>query len=163
MRLFLQRFRRQLPHFLEGGIEQFDAAVAAEHRDRFRQIVQRLVLDPGQPVVAACEVEALGDIVEQIGDAAFEVRRGDDADGAAVGQEPGVVLRLHGAIGFVQLGFPDPEVGLFGQFARGPQPVEHAGIVGIGIEERLVEAPQPAVGFIVEGQPALAVEHGDPR
>ena len=49
-----------------------------------------VVLDPGQPVVAACEIEALGDIVEQIGDAAFEVRRGDDADGAAV--EPGVAL-----------------------------------------------------------------------
>ena len=126
MGLLLQRFRRQLPHFLESGIEQFDAAIAAEHRDRFSQIVERLVLDPRQPVIAACEIEALGDIVEQIGDAAFEVRRGDDADGAAVGQEPGVVLRLHGAVGLVQLGLPGPEIGLFGQFARRAQPVEHA-------------------------------------
>ena len=126
MRLFLERFRRQLPHFLESGIEQFDAAIAAEHRDCFSQIVERLVLDPRQPVIAACEIEALGDIVEQIGDAAFEVRRGDDADGAAVGQEPGVVLRLDGAIGFVQLGLPDPEVGLLGEFAGRAQPVEHA-------------------------------------
>ena len=76
------------------------------------------MLDPGQPVEAACEIEALGDIVEQIGDAAFEVRRGDDADGAAVGQEPGVVLRLDGAVGFVQLGLPDPEIRLLRQFAR---------------------------------------------
>ena len=163
MRLFLQRFRRQLPHLREGGIEQFDAAIAAEHRDRFGEIVERLVLDPGQPVEAAREIEALGDVVEQIGDAAFEVRRGDDADGAAVGQEPGVVLRLDGAIGLVQLGLPGPEVRLFGQFARRAQPVEHAGIVGIGVEEGLIEAPQPPVGFVVEGEPPLAVEHGNPR
>ena len=163
MGLFLQRFRRQLPHFFESGIEQFDAAIAAEHGDRFSEIVERLMLDPGQPVVAACEIEALGDIVEQIGDAAFEVRRGDDADGAAVGQEPAVILRLDGAVGFVQLGLPDPEVGLFGQFARRAQPVEHARIVGIGIEEGLIEAPQPPIGFVVEGKPPLAVEHRNPR
>ena len=120
------------------------------------------MLDPGQPVVAACEIEAFGDIVEQIGDAAFEVRRGDDADGAAIRQEPGVVLRFQGAIGFVQLGLPGPEIGLLGQFARCAQPVEHARIVGIGIEEGLIEAPQPPVGFIVEGKPPLAVEHGNP-
>jgi hypothetical protein len=69
-------------------------------------------------VEAAGEVEAFGDVVEQIGDAALEVRRGDDAERAAVRQEPGVVLGLQGAIGFVQLGLPGPEVGLFGQFAR---------------------------------------------
>ncbi len=112
--------------FAKAGLNSCDAAIAAEHRDRFGEIVERLVLDPDQPVEAARQIEAFGDIVEQIGDAAFEVRRGDDADGAAVGQEPGVVLRLDGAIGLVQLGLPGPEVGLLGQFARGAQPVEHA-------------------------------------
>ena len=163
VRLFLERVRRQLPHLRESRVEQFHPAVAAEHRDRFGEIVERLVLDPGQPVEPPRQIEAFGDIVEQIGDAAFEVGRGDDAERAAVGQEPGVVLRFDGAIGFVQLGLPGAEVGLFGQLARGAQPVEHAGIVGIGVEEGLVEAPQPPVGFVVEGQPPLAVEHGDAR
>ena len=138
-------------------------AVAAEHRDRLGEIVERLALDPDQPVESSRQVEAFGDVVEQIGDAAFEIWRGDDADGAAVGQEPGVGLRFDGAIGFVQLGLPGAEVGLFGQLARRAQPVEHAGIVGVGVEEGLVEAPQPPVGFVVEGEPPLAVEHGDAR
>ena len=163
VRLFLERFRRQLPHLRESRVEQLDAAVAAEHRDRFGEIVERLVLDPGQPVEAAREVEAFGDVVEQIGDAAFEVRRGDDAEGAAVGQEPAVALGFHGAIGFVQLGLPGPEIGLFGQLARRAQPVEHAGIVGVGVQKCLIEAPQPPVGFVVEGEPPLAVEHGNAR
>ena len=154
---------RQFPHFGESRIEQFDPAVAAEHRDRFGEIAERLVLHPGQPVEPPRQIEALGDIVEQIGDAAFEVRRGDDADRAAVGQEPGVGLGFDRAIGLVQLGFPGPEVRLLRQFARGAQAVEHAGIVGLAVEEGLIEAPQPPVGFVVEGEPALGVEHGDPR
>ena len=138
-------------------------AVAAEHRDGFGETVERLVLDAGQPVEPPRQVEAFGDIVEQIGDAAFEIRRGDDAERAAVGQEPGVVLGLDRAIGLMQLGLPGPEVRLLGQFARGAQPVEHAGIVGMGVKEGLIEAPQPPVGFVVEGEPALAVEHRHAR
>ena len=161
--LFAQLLFRQFPDLGEGGIEQFHAAVAAEHRDRFGEIAERLVLHPRQPVEPPRQIEAFGDIVEQIGDAAFEVRRGDDADRAAVGQEPGVGLRLDRAIGLVQLGLPGPEVRLLRQFARGAQPVEHAGIVGLAVEEGLIEAPQPPVGFVVEGEPALGVEYRNPR
>ena len=71
MRLLLQRFRRQLPHFRESRIEQLRAAIAAEHRDRFGEIVERLALDPDQAVKSPRQVEAFGDVVEQIGDAAF--------------------------------------------------------------------------------------------
>ena len=111
----LQRLRRQLPHFGEGRIEQLRAAVAAEHRDRLGEIVERFALDPDQAVEAPRQVEAFGDVVEQIGDAAFRVRRGDDADGAAVGQVPGVLVRLDRAIGLVQLGLPGAEIRLLRQ------------------------------------------------
>ncbi len=63
----------------------------------------------------------------------------------------------------MQLGFPGPEVRLFGQPARGAQLVEHAGVVGMSVEEGRVEVPQPTVGIIVKREPALTVEHGDPR
>ncbi len=138
------------------------AAVAAEHRDRFVEIVERLALGAGQPVEPPRQIETFGDVVEQIGDAAFEVRRGDDAQGAAVRQEPGVGLGFDGAIGLVQLGLPGPEIRLFRQLARGAQPVEHAGIVGVEVEERLVEAPQPPVGFVVKGEPPLGIEYRNP-
>ena len=161
MRLFAQRLRRQLPHPGESRIEQLRAAVAAEHRDGFGEIVQRFALDPDQAVEPPRQIQAFGDVVEQIGDAAFRIGRGDDAERAAVGQIPGVLCRLDRAIGLVQLGLPGPEIRLLRQFARGAQPVEHAGIVGIAVEEGAVEVPQPAIGIVVEGQPPLAVEHGN--
>ena len=80
---------------------------------------------------------------------------------AAVGQIPGVLFGLDRAIGLVQLGLPGPEIRLFGQLARGAQPVEHAGIVGIAVEKGAVEVPQAAIGIVVERQPPLAVEHRD--
>ena len=137
------------------------AAVAAEHRDRFGEIVERLALHPDQAVKPPRQIEALGDVIEQIGDAAFRIGRGDDADRAAVGQVPGVLVGLHRAIGLVQLGLPGPEIRLLRQLARGAQPVEHAGIIGVAVEKDAVEIPQPAVGIVVEGQPPLAVEHCD--
>ena len=137
------------------------AAVAAEHRDRFGEIVERLALHPDQAVEPPRQIEAFGDVVEQIGDAAFRIGRGDDADGAAVGQIPGILVGLDRAIGLVQLGLPGPEIRLLRQFARGAQPVEHAGIVGVAVEKGAVQVPQPAIGIVVERQPPLAVEHGD--
>ena len=55
----------------EGRIVQPQPAVAAEHRDRLGEIVERLALHADQRVVAPLQVEPLGDVVEQIGDAAF--------------------------------------------------------------------------------------------
>ena len=80
-------------------------------------------------------------------------------DGAAVGQEPGIGFRFERAIGLVQLCLPGAEVRLLGEFAVGAQPVEHAGIIGMAVKEGLIEAPEPAVGFVVEGKPAIGVEH----
>ena len=76
------------PHAGERRIVQPQPAVAAEHRDRLGQIVERLALHPDQRVEAALEIEPLGDVVEQIGHAAFGVGRGDDAHGAPLRQMP---------------------------------------------------------------------------
>ena len=72
----------------ERGIEQPNPAVAAEHGDRLGEIVERFALHPDQGVIAAVEIEPLGDIVEQIGDAAVRIGRGDDAQRAQVRQVP---------------------------------------------------------------------------
>ena len=63
----------ELPHARERRIVQAQAAVAAEHRDRLGEVVERLALHLDQRVVAAFEVEPLGDVVEQIGDAALRI------------------------------------------------------------------------------------------
>ena len=73
MRPLRQRLGRELPHPLEGRIVQADAAVRCEHRDRLRKVIERLALHLDQRVVAAVQLQALGDVVEQIGDAAFRI------------------------------------------------------------------------------------------
>ena len=44
-------------------------AVAAEHRNAFGEIVERLALNADQFLETPLEIEPLGDVVEQIGDA----------------------------------------------------------------------------------------------
>ncbi len=67
MGVLRQRLCREFPQTREGRIEQLGAAVAAEHRDGFGEIVERLALDTHQPVILPLELQAFGDIVEQIG------------------------------------------------------------------------------------------------
>ena len=74
-----ERARVEAPHLREGRIAQPQPAVAGEHRDRFAEIVERFALHADQRVEAAFEIEPLGHVVEQIGDAAFGIGRGDDA------------------------------------------------------------------------------------
>ena len=140
---------------------QAHAAVAAEHRDRFGQVIERLALHLDQRVVAAVHVEPLGDVVVEISDAAFRIGRGDDAQRAAVRQMPHVLLRLDRAIGLVQLLLPLPEILLLGQLAGGAQRVEHGGVGRRLIEEAGVELEQRAVGGVVEDELAVGVEDGD--
>ena len=95
--------RRQLPHVREHRVEQPHPAVAAEQRDRLGEIVERFALHPDQGVEAALEIEPLGHVVEQIGDAAIRIGRGDDAQRALVGQVPFVLGGLGGPVGLVEL------------------------------------------------------------
>ena len=56
---------------LERRIGQPHAAVAAEHGDGLGEIVERLALDADQRIEPPLEIEPLGDVVEQVGDAAL--------------------------------------------------------------------------------------------
>ena len=78
----------------ERRIVQVEPPVAAEHRDALGERFERLALHADQRLVAPHQLQPLGHVVEQIGDAAFRVRRGDDAQGAPVGQMPFVLARL---------------------------------------------------------------------
>ncbi len=150
------------PHLHEGRIEQPQPAIAAEHRDRFGEIVERLALHPDQRVVAALEIEPLGDVVEQVDHAAFRVRRGDDPHGAAARQVPEVFLGFERAVGLVQRRLPLAEVRLVGQPARGAQLVEHRRVGRPLVEERGVEVPQRTIGRVVEGELAVRAEDRHP-
>ena len=140
---------------------QAQAPVACEHGDAFGQIVERLALDADHLLEAAVEIEPLGDVVEQIGDAAVRIGRGDDAQGAAVGQVPSVFLGLDGAIGFVQLRLPLPEILLLRQLAGAAQRLDHRRVGRSLVEIGGVEIPERAIGGVVEGQPVIGIEHGD--
>ena len=153
--------RREPPHAGEGGIVQAKPAVAREHGDTFREIVEGLALNADQLLEAPLELEPLGHVGEQIGHAAVRVRRGDDAQGAAVGQMPGMVGRLDGAIAVLELRLPLPEVAFLRQLARDPQFLQQRRIGRALIEIGGIEIPQRAIGGVVERQFVFGVEHGD--
>ena len=161
MRMLIERFVRQLPHALERRIMQPDAAVAAEHRHRLGQMIERLALHLDERVVAAVHVQPLGDVVVEICDAAFRIGRGDDAQRAAVRQMPHVLLRLDDAIGLVQLLFPLPEILLLGQLAFTAQCIEHRRIGRRLVEKAGVEFEQRTKGGVVEGKFAVDIKDGD--
>ena len=131
----VELLRRQLPDAGEGGVEEAQAAVRAEHRDAFLEIVERLALHARHGVEAGLEIDALGDVLEQIGDAAGRVRRGDDAQRPPARQMPPVLGRLERAIGLVELLLPGAEVGLLGQPALHAQAVEDLAVERLLVEE----------------------------
>src|SRR5207237_1558180 len=75
--LAVERRRLELPQPREGWIVQVEPAIAAEHRNAFGKRLERLALYADQSLITPYQLEPLGHVVEQIGDAAFRVRRGD--------------------------------------------------------------------------------------
>jgi len=136
--------------------------VAAEHRHRLGEVVQRLALNADQGVVAALEIEPLGDVVEQVDHAAFGIGRGDDAHGAAVRQMPHVLLGLDRPVGVVERALPLAEVLLVRELARGAQPIEHGRIGRPLLEEGGVEVPERTIGGVVETKPPVGPEDRHP-
>ena len=104
---------------------QPDPAVATEHRHCFGQVIERFTLDLDERVVAAVHIQPLRDVVVEVSDAAFRIRRCDDAQSASIRQMPHMLFWFDRAIGLVQLLFPLPEILLLGQFAFTAQRVEH--------------------------------------
>ena len=150
----------EAPEALERGIVQLQAAVAAEHRHAFAQGVEGFALHAHEGIVAGLQMEPLGHIVEEIGDAALRVGIDDGAQGPAVRQIPDLLDGLDRLIGAHHLRLPGAEVRLFGQAALGAQAVEDFGIGRVLVEEGLVEIPQVAIGGVVEGEALAPVENG---
>ena len=156
-----ERRRIELPHPRERRVEQPQPPVAGEHRDSLGEIVEGLALHPHLRLVAPAQLQRLGDVVVEIGHAAFGIGRGDDAQRAAARQMPFVGGGFGRAIGLVQLGLPLAEVVLLRQPPRVAQPVEHGGVARPLVEEGGVEVPQRAEGGVVEDQSLVGAEHGD--
>jgi len=112
------------------GCVQPHPPVAAEHRDRLGQVVERLALHADERIEPARELEPFGDVVDQIGDAAFRVGVVTTRSVRPVRQVPFVLDRLDRLIGFVQLALPFAEIALLRQLAGRAQAVEHGGSVG---------------------------------
>ena len=74
-------------------LNSFRRPSVREHRDALLEAVERFALHVDQGVVAALEREALGLVVEEVGDAAVGPLLGHDVQDAAVGQVPPVFLR----------------------------------------------------------------------
>ncbi len=152
---------RKLPHPREGRVVQPHPAVAAEQRHCLGKIVERLALDPCQRIVPAFEVEALGDVIEQVGHAAIGTGGRHHAQAALIRQVPFVDGGFAGAPGAVKLGLPGAEIALLGQEPRRPQAIDHGGIGRVTVQESGVDLPQRTVGGIVEGQIVVGAEDRD--
>ena len=61
----------QPPQVREGRIVQVEPPVAAEHRDALGERFERFALHADQGFVAPHQLQPLGHVVEQIGDAAL--------------------------------------------------------------------------------------------
>src|SRR5262249_54942368 len=107
-------------------------------------MVERLALDVDQRVVAALEVEPLGDVLVDPGHAALRIGIGDDPERLSVGEVPPLLPRLDRAIGGEEIGAPGPEVGLFGELSARAQAIENGALLGTAIEEGGVEIEERA-------------------
>ncbi len=145
----------------ERRIVQAQAAVGSEHRDAFVEMIERLALDADQRVVAALEIEPLGDVLVNPGGAALRMRVDDDAQRLPVGHVPPLLARLHRAVGGEQIGAPGTEVGLLGKLPLRAQAIEDGGFFRRGFEERDVEIEERAIGGVERAQTMVGTEDGD--
>ena len=86
--------RRQFPHLGECGVGQAQPAIRPEHGDALGEVVERFTLHAHCRLVAALEIDLLGQVLENPGDAPLRLRIADDANGLAVRQVPPVLHRL---------------------------------------------------------------------
>src|SRR5262249_615742 len=113
------------PHARERRVRKTQPAVAAEYGHRLGEVVERLALHADQSIVAAFEIEPLGDIVEEVNHAPFRVGRGDTPHSASVREMPHMLLGLDRAVGIVERTLPLAEVLLVRKLAGRAQSVEY--------------------------------------
>ena len=161
--LGLERIGIELPELGEGRVVELEAAVGAQQRDAFLEVVQRLALYADQLVVAAFERQLVGHVLIEIGDAAEGVLLAHDVQRAAVGQVPPVLARLDRGIGGELLGAPLAVVCLLRDAALVPEPVKDFGIGRVTVEPIGIERPECGIGGVVEAQALVGTEDGDRR
>ncbi len=161
MRLAFELFLVERPDGGVGGIGKFQAAVGAEDRNAFIEVVDGLALHAGERVVGAFEVEALGDVFIEIDDAAEGMRLGEKLDGAAVRQVPVFLDGFGRGVDFHARLLPCLEVRLFRQAAARAQLVQHLIVGGAAVEPLRVEAPERFVGAVAEGEALVGAADRD--
>jgi hypothetical protein len=135
--------------------------VRAEHGDGVVQLVQGRGLDLDLGVVAAAQLQFVGDVREQQQDAAQRVGLAHHPQGPAVRQGPAVVRRGLGGAVEVQLpGLPARIVDDLGQLALLAQPVQQFGVGRALVQPGRVDVEQLLEGDVVEGQPLGRAEDG---
>jgi len=163
MGTFRQFSRRDFPDVGECNVEEFEAAIGAEHGDAFLQAVEGLALHVDQRVIAAFERQPLGLVGKEVCHAAVGALFGHDVDDAPVGQMPPVFKLGAGRIAGQNLGLPIAVADDGRQLALLAQAVEHGAVGRLRLQPLGVELPELAVGIVVENELLLAIEDGDRR
>ena len=92
MRSVVEIAGSERPHVREGGVEQFETAVAAEHGDPFLQGIEGFALHSDRGIELRNEVIPLGDIVEEIGHPPLWIGADDGAQRPPVRQKPDLIV-----------------------------------------------------------------------
>ena len=163
MRILLEEVGGQLPQERQPRIAEREPAVGAEHRHRLVECVESGALHIKERAVLALQGELLGDVLEDVDDAALGAGRSrNDLDGAAIGQVPGLALaRPAELVAGEMLGAPGVIVGLGGQLALGPELVEDGALVHARLQPVRIDAPQLQIGAVGLHQLAPGAEDGD--
>ena len=161
VRLTGENVVRQVPDCCEGLVGQLETAIGGEHRNAFLQAIQRFALHIDEGVIAALQLVAFGHVVIETRHAAILPLHGGDAQHAAVGQMPGAVEFLAGAVAIEQFDLPIAVIDHRGQAGIFAQAVEDFAVGRMRGEPRGVEPPQPLERGVEEAQPLILVEDGD--
>ena len=161
VRLVLQHAAAEFPDALEGLVEELEAAVRAEHRDAFREMVERLALYADQLIVAAFERKALGLVLIKIGDAAVGALLGHDMHRAAIGNVPPFLGLRAGLVAGEHFRLPLAVVHDLGDAAALAQAIEQLAVHGALTEPIRIELPELGEGIVEEAQALIAREDGD--
>ncbi len=152
---------RELPELGESRVGELEAPVRTEHGNALTQRIQRLALGARERVEARFQGEALGLVVEEIGDAALRIGAGDDMDGAPIRQIPPILAGARRGIGGVHLGLPGAIVAELGQTTLSAQAIEDLAIARARVEEARIERPERLIAAVAVDQALRGVEDGD--
>src|SRR5208337_1849171 len=161
MRGALQLLVVQAPDGLEGGIEQLQASIRAEHGDAFAEVVQRFALPFDQAMELPLQRQFLGHIVEEKGHAAVVSAIGDDMTGSSVRAVPKLV---EGAVAIPceHLAIaPLAVVGLLREQAALAKLIEKLGRRRLLRQPGVVDAPDASERIVAVNEFPISAEHRD--